>query len=152
MNRRLISLFLALFFSSLLGLSCSKGSPGTANLNSAETAKQAEIEAKNPHLAPTIKGDVERMGLAVQSALDALKTDRWSEVMTQLNALEKELSGAVAHNTESNKTGPIHESLQELKPALTRTIKTAENRGKETEGQLRELQTRVNALKVFLNL
>lgn len=152
MNRRIILLFLALSVSSLLCSACSKGPEQTANSNSEQAAKQAEIEAKAPHLAQTVKGDVERMGLAVQQAMDALKDNRWSEVMKQLNAVDNELKSAMAHNTEASKTGPISERLQDMKPVVERTIKSAENRGKETEGQLRELQTHVNALKAVLSL
>lgn len=151
MNRRLVLLLLVLSAFSVLCSACSKGSPQVANTNTEEAAKQAELETKAPHLAQTVKGDVERMGLAVQLAMDALKAGKWSEVTTQLNAMEKELGNATGHNTESNKAGPIHEGLQDMKHAIERAMKAAENRGKETEDQLRELQTRVNALKVFLN-
>ena len=152
MSRKFLLCFLALFVSSFFYMGCSKGSPQTENTNSEEAKKQAEVEVKAPHLAPTIKGDAERMGLAVQTALEALANDKWSEVMTQLNVVEKELSSAEAHNPDKNPNGAITESLREMKPALQRAIKSAENRGKETEGHLRELQTRVNAMKVFLNL
>ena len=87
MNRRLIMLFFALTASALFYSACSKGSPQTANSNSAEAAKQAELETKAPHLAQTVRGDVERMGLAVQSALEAIKNNRWADVMTQLNVM-----------------------------------------------------------------
>jgi chaperonin cofactor prefoldin len=152
MTRRFFMLFLALCVPGLLSAACSKGSPQMANANSEQAKQQAEGEAKAPHLSKTVKGDIERMGLAVQAALDAVKDNKWSEVMTQLNTVDKELAGAMADTPEKKKTGAIRDALQEMKPAVERTIKTAENRGKETEGQIRDLQTRVNALKTFANI
>ena len=152
MTRRFSIFLLALCVLSLFSAACSKGTPQTANTNSEQAKQQAEVEAKAPHLSKTVKGDIERMGLAVQVALDALRDNKWSEVMAQLNTLDKELAGAMADTPEKKKTGAIREALQEMKPAVERTIKSAENRSKETEDQIRDLETRVNALKTFANL
>ena len=152
MTRRFSIFLLALCVLSLFSAACSKGAPQTANTNSEQAKQQAEVEAKAPHLSKTVKGDIERMGLAVQVALESVRDNRWPEVMAQLNNLDKELDGAMADTPEKKKTGAIRDALQEMKPAVERTIKSAENRSKETEGQIRDLETRVNALKTFANL
>ncbi|MGA9767502.1 MAG: hypothetical protein WBV94_00565 [Blastocatellia bacterium] len=151
MNRKFILFFMALTLSSMLTAGCSKGSPEAANANSEQAKKQAEIEAKSPHLSTTVRGDIERMGLSIEMAIDALKQSKWTEVIDQLNAVNKEVTGALADTPEKKKTLPVRETLQEMKPVVERAIKTAENGGKETEGQLRELQTRVGALKALVS-
>jgi hypothetical protein len=148
MNRNSVIIFLAFCAISLTAGACSKGAPQAANTN-AEQTKQAEIEAKAPHLSATVRGDIERMGLAVQTALDALKDSRWSEVSSQLGVIDKELTGALSDTPEKKKAAALRDALQEMKPVVERTIRTADSRGKETESQLRELQTRVNALKAI---
>jgi hypothetical protein len=148
MNRNSLIIFLAFCAMSLTTAASSKGAPQAANTN-AEQTKQAEAEVKAPHLSATVRGDIERMGLAVQMAMDALKESRWSEVSSQLGVVDKELTGALSDAPEKKKAAALREALQEMKPAVERTIRTVENRGKDTEGQLRELQTRVNALKAI---
>ena len=149
MNRKFILFFMVLSLSSVMGAGCSKGGSQVANANSEQAKKQAEIEAKTPHLSSTVRGDIERMGLGVQMALDAFKESKWTEVITQLNSINKELTGALADTPEKKKTAAVRETLEEMKPVVERAIKSAENGGKETEAQLRELQTRVGALKVL---
>ena len=149
MNRKFILFFMALSLLSLMCAGCSKGGSEVANANSEQAKKQAEIEAKTPHLSATVRGDIERMGLGVQMALDAFKESKWTEVITQLNSINKELTGALADTPEKKKTAAVRETLEEMKPVVERAIKSAENGGKETEAQLRELQTRVGALKVL---
>lgn len=151
MNRKFILFFIALSVSSLLFAGCSKGGSEVANANSEQAKKQAEIETKTPHLSQTVRGDIERMGLGVQQAMDALKESKWTEVVAQLNAVNKEVTGALADTPEKKKTAVIRESLEEMKPVVERSIKSAENGGKETEDQIRELQTRVGALKALMN-
>jgi predicted Fe-S protein YdhL (DUF1289 family) len=151
MNRKFMLFFIALSVSSLLCAGCSKGGSEVANANSEQAKKQAEIEAKSPHLSPTVRGDIERMGLGVQQALDALKESKWTEVVAQLNAVNKEVTGALADTPEKKKTAVVRESLQEMKPVVERSIRSAEIGGKETEDHLRELQTRVGALKALMN-
>ncbi len=149
MNRKFILFLMALSLSSLLAAGCSKGGSEAANANSEQAKKQTELEAKAPHLSSTVRGDIERMGLGVQLAMDALKQSRWTEVIAQLNSINKELTAALADTPEKKKAAAVRETLQEMKPAVEQAIKTAENGGKDTEAQLRDLQTRVNALKVM---
>jgi hypothetical protein len=71
--------------------------------------------------------------------------------VSQLQGANKEVTAALADTPEKKKAAVVRQYLEELKPALERTITTAENRSKETEAQIAELQTRVNALKVYAN-
>jgi len=149
MNRKFILFFMALCMSSLMAAGCSKGGPEAANANSEQAKKQAELEVKAPHLSSTVRGDIERMGMGVQMAMDALKQSKWTEVIAQLNSVNKELTAALSDLPEKKKAAAVRETLEEMKPAVERAIKTAENGGKETETQLNELLARVGALKVL---
>lgn len=151
MNRKFILFLMALSLSSLMAAGCSKGGSEIANANSEQSKKQAEIEAKAPHLSQTVKGDIERMGLGVQMATDALKQSKWTEVVAQLNSVNKELTAALTDTPEKKKTAAVRETLEEMKPAVDQAIKSAETGGKETEAKLAELQTRVGALKALTN-
>ena len=151
MNRKFILFFMALSLSGLISAGCSKGGPEAANANSEQAKKQAELEVKAPHLSSTVRGDIERMGLGVQMAMDALKQSKWTEVIAQLNSVNKELTAALEDLPEKKKAAAVRETLEEMKPAVERAIRTAENGGKETDAQLKELQARVGALKVLMS-
>ena len=131
-----------------ISASCTKG-PKETSSSPVANANQQEVLAKTPHLSTMVRGDIERIGLAVQSAREALQQNKWPEVVSLLQGANKELTSALADTPEKKKTAVVRQYLEELKPALERTINTAENRSKETEAQLNELQTRVNALKSY---
>jgi hypothetical protein len=137
-----------LIVSVVIATSCAKGpkeesSPALANAN------QQEVLVKAPHLSTLVRGDIERIGMAVQSARESLQQSKWSEVVSQLQGASREVTSALADTPEKKKTAIVRQNLEEFKVALERTIKTAENRDKETESQVNELQTRVNALKAY---
>jgi hypothetical protein len=132
----------------VIATSCAKaakeeGSAATSNAN------QQEVLLKTPHLSSAVRGDIERIGMAVQTARDAAQQGRWPEVTTQLQGANREVTSALADTPEKKKTAIIRQNLEEFKVALERTIKAAENRDKETESQLSDLQTRVSALKAY---
>jgi hypothetical protein len=127
---------------------CAKG-PKEEGPKAVSNANQQEILAKAPHLSTLVRGDIERIGMSVQSAREALQQSRWPEVVGQLQGANREVTSALADTPEKKKTAVVRQNLEELKVAIERTIKTAENREKETESQVNELQTRVNALKSY---
>lgn len=148
MTCRRIAAVLILIASVVTATSCSKGAKEEGTLPTAN-ANQKEVLAKTPHLSTLVRGDIERIGMAVQSARESLQQSRWPEVVTQLQGAKREVTAALVDTPEKKKTAVVRENLEEFKAALERTIKTAENRDKETEAQVNELQTRVNALKAY---
>lgn len=150
MNFRRLAAILILTVLAIVSASCAKG-PSEESKSPVANANQKEVLAKTPHLSTLVRGDIERIGLAVQSAREAFQANRWPEVVSQLQGANKEVTSALADTPEKKKSAVVRQYLEELKPAVERTISTAENRGKETEAQLSELQTRVNALKAYAN-
>jgi hypothetical protein len=148
MNRKLLGLILALSLLSVVYAGCSKGSAGSKPMNAEQVKAQAELEKKTPHLAQTVRGNVERMGLAVQAANDAYKQTKWADVTAQLNTTLKEVNAALADTPEKKKTTTIRSLFDEIKGYTENALKSAEGRDKATEWQLTQLQTAVNALKV----
>ena len=132
----------------LIAASCAKG-PKEEGAWPVSNANQQEVLAKAPHLSTLVRGDIERIGMAVQSARESLQQSRWTEAVGQLQGANREVTSALADTPEKKKTAVVRQNLEELKVAIERTIKTAENRDKETESQVSELQTRVNALKAY---
>ena len=150
-NSRRLAVVLIVTALILVSASCAKTPDETKTNPSLANANQQEVLAKTPHLSSLVRGDIERIGLAVQTAREAFQANRWPEVVSQLQGANKELTAALADTPEKKKTAVVRQYLEELKPALERTIATAENRSKDTEAQISELQTRVNALKVYAN-
>jgi hypothetical protein len=148
MNRKFMGVVLALSLLSVIYAGCSKGSTDSKPMNAEQVKAQAELEKKAPHLAQTVRGNVERMGLAVQAANDAYKQTKWADVTTQLNTTLKEVNSALADTPEKKKTTTIRQMFEEIKGFTENALKSAEGRDKATEWQLTQLQTSINALKV----
>jgi hypothetical protein len=149
-NSQRVAVFLNLIVLLVITASCTGGPKDETNSNIAN-ANQKEILAKAPHISTLVRGDIERIGLAVQGAREAYQQNRWPEVVSNLQGASREVNSALADTPEKKKTAVVKTYLEELKVALAQTIKAAENRGKETEAQVDELQTRVNALKSYAN-
>lgn len=151
MTCKRIAVVLNLLALIIIAASCTRGAKeegGSGSSPVTSNANQQEVLAKTPHLSTLVRGDIERIGMAVQSARESLQQVKWPEVISQLKGANREVTAALADTPEKKKTAVVRQNLEELKVALERTIKTAENRDKETESQVNELQTRVNALKV----
>lgn len=150
MLRKFIGMGLALSLLSLICVGCSKGKSDSQPANAEQAKAQAELEKKAPHLSQTVRGNVERMGLATQSAIDAYKQTKWQEVTTQLNTALKETNSALSELPEKKKTAFVKQAVEEIKGFVEQALKSAESRDKATAGQLTQLQTAINALKVQL--
>jgi hypothetical protein len=150
MNRMTRTLAIAIILSSLSFAACHRGGSEIKQVTPEEAKKNAELEKVAPHLAPTIKGAVERIGLAVEGATDSYRQHKWGDVAAYLNTARQETEKALADAPDKRKYSVTREGLDEMKTALDRTIQAAENRSQEVEAQLRELETRVGALKVNL--
>jgi predicted XRE-type DNA-binding protein len=145
-----ILVVLNLFALLVIATSCAKGpkEEGGVGGSTIANANQQEVLAKTPHLSSMVRGDIERIGMAVQSARDSLQQNKWVEVVSYLQGANREVTAALADTPEKKKTAVVRQNLEELKVAIERTIKTAELRNTEAQSQVNELQTRVNALKV----
>ena len=150
MNRMIRMLGIAIILSSLGFAACHKGGSEIKQVTPEQAKKNAELEKTAPHLAQTLRGAVERLGLAVEGATDSYRQHKWGDVASYLNTARQETDKAMADTTEKRKFNVTREGLEEMKAALDRTIQAVENRSPEVEGQLRELETRVGALKVNL--
>ncbi|MEN3333801.1 MAG: hypothetical protein V7641_3166 [Blastocatellia bacterium] len=150
MNRMTRALVIAIILSSLSFAACHKGGSEIKQVTPEQAKKNAELEKTAPHLAPTLRGDVERLGLAVEGAMDSYRQHKWGDVAAYLNTAKQETEKALTNTTEKRKFNVTREGLDEMKAALDRTLQAVENRSPEVEGQLRELETRVGALKVNL--
>lgn len=148
MKRMSKVVIIGLILLSLSFAACSKGGSEVQQVSPEEAKKNAELERTAPHAAPTIRGSVERIHLAVSSAGDSYRYQKWSDVVSYLNTARQETEKALADPTVKDHV--MREALGETKAALDRIIETAENRSGEAEGQLRELQTRVGNLKSYL--
>jgi predicted nucleic acid-binding Zn-ribbon protein len=144
------TLVIAIILSSLSFAACHRGGSEIKQVTPEQAKKNAELEKVAPHLAPTLKGAVERIGLAVEGATDSYRQHKWGDVTAYLSTARQETEKALADSPEKRKYNVTREGLEEMTVALDRTIQTAENRSQEVEAQLRELETRVGALKVNL--
>lgn len=137
----LFALALALF-----ATSCAKG-PAVdehtdKNTNAGKANQPDQTSAAPTYLQPTLKGDIERISLAISMARDAAKINKWQDVVSLLQGARKEVDTALSRKPR------LSDELEALKSAIDRTIPALENRGKEAEDRLAELQTRIGAIKV----
>ncbi len=139
---RLATEFLCALVLALLLTACAKGPKIDENTNAVQANRSEKAAIQAPHLQPTLKGDVERASLAILSARDAAKLNKWQEASAQLQAANKEVKSALSRNPRER------EDFEELSSAIDRTIATLERHGTEAESQLTELQTRIFAIKV----
>lgn len=122
----------------LFDLGCSKGSKGGGTANASNQSEAALPVYRQQNLY----GDIERTSLAIWSAREANRIGKWDEAIKQLQTAEKEIDTALGRKLR------IREEWEALKAATARTIVTLQNRGKEADSQLAELQTRIGAIKV----
>ncbi|HJQ26602.1 MAG TPA: hypothetical protein VKA60_21985 [Blastocatellia bacterium] len=140
---------IVIILSSALFAACHKGGSDVKQVTPEEAKKNAELEKTAPHLAPTVYGDVERINMAINGAMDAYRQHKWSDVVALLNSAKAETVKGLTDTPEKKKNTVVRDTLEEMKAALDRTLQAADNRSQEVEGQLRELQTRAMALKML---
>ena len=116
--------------------------PIQSNRNAGQTNSSATDLAATPLYAKTIRGDVERAGLAIMMAQDSVKQQRWDEAVTQLREAKTQVESALT------KKPRVNEEFEALRDALIRTTKATENR-EDVQQQFRDLQARIGALKTF---
>lgn len=138
----LFGLSLALF-----ATGCSKTPAVNENTDkNANSGKASQPEQSNaalpPHLQPTLGGDIERVSLAISMARDAAKANKWQDAVSLLQGAKKDVDVALGRKPR------LIDEFEALKAAIDRTIPALENRGKEAEVRLNDLQTRIGAIKV----
>lgn len=138
--------FLVAAFAAFSAGGCARppaGGSGPAQSNKAQTNANAQAPVASPLYAQTLRGDVERAGLAISTAHNSVKQEQWSEAVVQLRAAQKSIDEALGRKPR------LKEQFEALKTALGKAIQTAENRSSDVEAQFTELQTRINGLKVY---
>lgn len=148
MNRTTGMLISLLILSSLSVAGCSKGGSEIKQVSPEEAKKNAELERTSPHAAPTVRGDIERINLAIQSSIDAYRHQKWTELVSNLNTARQETEKALVD--PASKASVAQQTFGEMKTAIERAIQTAENRSSEVEHLLNDLQTRAGTLKMLL--
>jgi len=117
-----------------------RSAPAQSNKNAGQANPQ-DLTA-TPLYTKTIRGNVERAGLAVEMARAFVKQQQWNEAVAQLRTAQTQIDEALGHKPR------LKEQFEELKAALGKAIQTAEHQSNDVEAQLNDLQTRVNGLKV----
>jgi hypothetical protein len=112
------------------------------NTNAGNANQQDQSAAATLHLQPTLRGDIERISLAISMARDAAKQNKAQEAISLLQGAKKDVDVALSRKPR------LSDELEALKSAIDRAIPAVEGRGKEAEIRLTELQTRIGAIKV----
>ena len=118
---------------------------GQSNKNVAQANSNVPNLAATPLYQKTIRGDIERAGLAISMAHDLVKQENWNDALVQLRAAQKQLEDALAQKPR------LIEQYEALKSAIDRAIRMAENRSTGTEALFDELQTRIGAVKAYMD-
>jgi len=110
--------------------------------NAANANNSDQPGAISPHIQPTLKGDIERIALAISMARDAAKQNKAAEAVSQLQFAKKEIDSALSRKPR------LSDDFEALKLAIDRAIPTVENREREADARLSELETRIGSIKV----
>jgi len=108
----------------------------TANSNQSDRAAGTATFAQ-----PNLKGDIERISLAISMAKDSAHLNKWQEAASRLRGAKSEIDVALGRKPR------LQEELEALKVAIDRTIPLVENGAREADAKLTELQTRIGAIK-----
>jgi soluble cytochrome b562 len=140
---RLVCGFLLVLTPALLLGSCAKqaGVDQQADKN-AGNAQDKAAATTPPYLQPTLRGDIERVSLAISMARDAVKLQKSQDAVALLRGAEKNVDEAL------NRKHRLRDEFVALKEALERAIAAIENRDKDADAKIEELQTRIGAIKV----
>lgn len=114
-----------------------------SNRNAVSTNANVHDLTATPLYASTLRGDVERAGLAVMIARDLAKQEKWTEAVTHLRTALSHIDKAL------EKKSRVKDEFEGARTAILKTITTIEGRGSDSDARFEELQTRINALKVF---
>lgn len=112
------------------------------NANAGNANQRDQTAAAAPYVQQTLRGDIERISLAIAMAHDAAKLDKAQEAVSLLRGAKKDVDAALTRKPK------LSDEFEALKAAIDRTIPAVESRGKEAEARLTELQTRIGAIKV----
>lgn len=142
MVRLVCGFLLVLTVASLLE-SCAKqaGVDRQADKNAGDAQDKAAASTP-PSLQPTLRGDIERASLAISMARDAVKLQKSQDAASLLRGAEKNVDEAL------NRKPRLREEFVALKEAIERAIAAIENREKDADAKVEELQTRIGAIKV----
>lgn len=145
---RLVAVLLAVL-ALLSAIGCTKppaedGSPtAQPNRNAVPTNANVHDLTATPLYTSTLRGDVERAGLAVMMAHDFVKQENWSQAVTHLRTAQSHLEKAL------EKKPRVRDEVEATRTAILKTISTIEGRGSDLDERFMDLKTRIGALKVF---
>jgi hypothetical protein len=141
---RLVGGFVFVLTLALLLESCAKqaGVDQRADKNANAGTAQDQAAAATPYLQPTLRGDIERASVAISMARDAAKLKKSQDAVSLLQSAEKDVDQAL------NRKPRLREEFVGLKAAIERAIAALENREKDADASMDELQTRIGAIKV----
>lgn len=129
----------------ILAIGCSKqpaSNQASEKVTPSANANQNEQPSGTPVFAQSnIKGDIERISLAISMAKDSAKLNKWQEAASRLRGARSEIDTALGRKPR------LQEEFEALKVAIDRTIPLVENGAKEADAKLSELQTRIGAIK-----
>ena len=105
------------------------------------TTNQNDQSALAPYAQSNLKGDIERILLAVSMARDSAKQNKWQEAATALRAAKSSVDTALTRKPR------LQDELESLKVSIDRAIPLVESGAKDADARLNELQTRIGAIK-----
>jgi hypothetical protein len=130
----------------LFGFGCSKGAPSQESSGAAQANSNANTNAGQridaPLTAKTIRGDLERAGMAITGARQDVRENNWDAAASLLRSASNSIGEALT------KKPRVYTDFEDLKAAIDRTIKTVEAHEKDADNQIAYLETAIRALKV----
>jgi hypothetical protein len=108
----------------------------SANANQGAQSSTAPLYAQE-----NLKGDIERISLAISMAKESATQNKWQEAASRLRGVKSLIDTALSRKPR------LQDEFEGLKLAIDRALPLVENGAKEADAKITELQTRIGAIK-----
>lgn len=133
----------------LLISACVRGGGDSAQLKATNANNQnSNQRPANLMEDKTLHGYIDRAGLFAGGALSSSKQKNWTDVITNLQQVDREIVNAMAD--KSTGAERLRPEFVELKTMIDNALRNAQNGSGSTETQLIQLQTGISALRTKL--
>jgi hypothetical protein len=134
--------FNSVLFLTIFATGCSKKPPSNqASDTTSANTNQNDQSALALYAQANLKGDIERISLAISMAKDSAKLDKWQEAAAALRAAKSTVDTALTRKPS------LQDEFESLKVDIDRAIPLVESGAKEADAKLNELQTKIGAIK-----
>lgn len=130
---------------------CSRTGEQTAPVNAKSRSQNSnqESQALPLYVAESARGDVERAGLAIESALDSARQNKLQQAIDALETAARHLAKTTnADRPDQDKAIRLKEYIEEIKASIDAALNSARSGSDDTKVRIEHVRDGIGALKV----